>query len=57
MNYTKEQIDAALALLNGIDIKGIENAKRITMINMILNSPEEDQKDGSKDEKVCQHDS
>ena len=57
MNYTKEQIDAALALLNGIDIKGIENAKRITMINMILNSPEEDQKDGSKDKKVCQHDS
>lgn len=52
MNYTTEQIDGALALLNGIETKGIENAKRITMIDMILRSPEGDKNNGSKDKKV-----
>lgn len=45
MEYTKEQIDGVLALLNGIEVKGLENAKRITMIDMILRNPEGD-KDG-----------
>lgn len=46
MNYTKEQIEAALTLLNTLEIRpGIENAKRITMIDMILRNPEGD-KDG-----------
>lgn len=46
MNYTKEQIEGALSLLNSLEIKGIENAKRITMIDMILRTPEEDKNDG-----------
>lgn len=52
MYYDKEQIEAALTLLNGLEIRpGIENAKRITMIDMILRQPKGDKQDGG-DKKV-----
>ena len=56
MKYSAEAINGALMLLNNIEIKGIDNAKRIAGIATILSNPEED-KDGSKDKEVCQHDS
>jgi len=56
MKYSTEAINGVLTLLNNIEIKGIDNAKRIAGIATILQNPEED-KDGGKDEEVCQHDS
>ena len=56
MTYKAEAINTVLSLLNNIEIKGIDNAKRIAGIATILTNPEGD-RDGSKDEEVCQHDS
>lgn len=42
MKYTEEAIQAALALINSIDITGVENAKRIVMLDQILRSPEKE---------------
>ena len=39
MNYTETQIQSALQLLNNVSVKGIENCKRICMIEQILQNP------------------
>ena len=52
MIYTDEAINGALVLLNSMEIKGIENAKRVVMIDQILRNPMEDKNNGSKDKKV-----
>ena len=49
MTYTSEAIQGALTLLNNIETHGIENAKRIVMIAQILQNPEKEKDDGSKD--------
>ena len=41
MTYTVTQIQTALTLLNQIGVKGIENCKRICMIEQILQNPAE----------------
>ena len=40
MTYREEQINAILTLLNNMEVKGIENAKRIVMIQQILQQGE-----------------
>ena len=51
MQYTDTQIQSALALLNEISTKGIENAKRIVMIEQILQHPIREEKDGNDSEE------
>jgi len=46
MTYTEEAIKGALMLLNNIETHGIENAKRIVMIEQILQNPMEEKHDG-----------
>ena len=41
MKYTATQIQSVLQLLNQIDVKGIDNCKRICLIEQILQNPEE----------------
>lgn len=54
ISYSETQIQSALTLLNEISTKGIENAKRIVMIEQILQHPTreetEDNGNGSKEE-------
>lgn len=50
--YKKGHIEGALELLDNITVKGVDNAKRIVMIAEILQNPEKEIHDGSKDEKV-----
>ena len=40
MRYTTTQIQSAMALLNQIETKGVDNCKRICMIEQILQHPE-----------------
>lgn len=39
MMYTEEAIKGALMILNQIETRGIDNAKRIVQIEMILQNP------------------
>lgn len=39
--FKEETINNVLMLLNNLDIKGIENAKRIVLITQLLNQTEE----------------
>lgn len=41
LKYNQTAIQSALTLLNQIDVKGIDNCKRICMIDQILQHPEE----------------
>ncbi len=41
IKYTATQIQSVLSLLNQISVKGIENCKRICLIEQILQDPEE----------------
>ena len=41
MTYTVTKIQTALTLLNQIGVKGIENCKRVCMIEQILQNPAE----------------
>lgn len=41
MKYGLTQIQSILQLLNQISVKGIENCKRICLIEQILQNPEE----------------
>jgi len=43
MKYTTTQIQSALSLLNQISVKGIDNCKRICLIEQILQNPEEEE--------------
>jgi hypothetical protein len=47
LHYTEEQIQQIGSLLDSLEIKGIENIKRIVGIINILNNP-------SKDEEVSE---
>ncbi len=47
MTYTNEQIHNLLLLLDHLDIKGIENAKRVAVMAEIINSGVKDN-DSSK---------
>lgn len=51
MTYKDEAIKGVLTLLESIEIHGIENAKRIVLIDQILRNPEGDN-DGSKNEEI-----
>lgn len=46
MKYTEIQIQSVLQLLNQIGVKGIDNCKRICMIEQILQNPIMEGKDG-----------
>lgn len=48
--YNDNQIDAVLKLLDGIEVKGIDNCKRITMISSILMNG--DDHDNSKEQNA-----
>jgi ribulose bisphosphate carboxylase small subunit len=51
MTYREEAIAGALRLLNQIEVKGIDNARRIVMIEQILQHPEgEEAQDGNEKE-------
>lgn len=52
IKYTTTQIQSALTLLNQISVKGIENCKRICLIEQILQEPiTEDNDDGDCSKK------
>ena len=58
LKYKDETINNALMLLNNLEIKGIENAKRVALISQLLRATEKGEtEDGSKDEEVCKHNS
>lgn len=44
-SYTDEAIKNALQLLNRIEVRGIENCKRVTLIEEILQHPEINRED------------
>jgi len=46
MTYDDKSIQQAVTLLNSITVTGIENCKRVVIINEILQNPKEDS-DGS----------
>ena len=49
ISYSETQIQSALTLLNEVSTKGIENAKRIVMIEQILQHPtREETEDGKR---------
>lgn len=51
IRYTVTQIQSVLSLLNQISVKGIENCKRICLIEQILQDPEEGE--GEKENGNC----
>lgn len=48
MRYTEEAIGAALSIINSIEFSGVENAKRIVMLDQILRSPEKEDTHGTE---------
>lgn len=44
MRYTKTAINSALTLLNDLELKGCENAKRVVLIENILRNPIKEEK-------------
>ena len=57
LTYKEETISNALMLLNNLEIKGIENAKRVTLISQLLQTTEKGETEDGKNEEVCQHNS
>lgn len=49
--YRQEAIESTLTLLNQLSVKGIENCKRICLIEQILQNPEEGK--GEKENGNC----
>lgn len=49
--YSTVQIQSALNLLNGIKVSGIENCKKIAMIEAIIQSPQEEETNDGNDSK------
>ena len=47
LKYTEMQIQSALTLLNQISTKGLENARRVVMIEEILQHPTGEEKDSN----------
>ena len=54
MTYTETQIQSVLNLLNQISTKGIDNAKRIVMIEQILQDFAREDKNNGNDSKEKQ---
>lgn len=52
ITYSEETIKNALMLLNNIETKGIENAKRIVLISQLLDTPERGADNGNNNEEV-----
>ena len=52
ITYKEETIQNVYRLLNNIETKGIENAKRVALIAQLLDTPEKGEEDGSKDKEV-----
>lgn len=50
-SYSNTQIQSALNLLDGIKVSGIENCKRIAMIEAIIQSPQEEETNDGNDSK------
>ncbi len=48
MKYKVDAIQAALTLINSIEFNGVENAKRIVMLDQILRNPEKEENDGTE---------
>lgn len=48
MRYKEVAIGAALQIINSIDVTGIENMKRLVMLDQILRNPEKEEKDGTE---------
>lgn len=52
IKYKVETMQNALELLNNLEVKGIENCKRVALIAQLINSPEkEEDKDGNLHER------
>ena len=49
--FRKEQIEAALSLLEGISVKGVQNMKNIVGVQLILSqgTPEKSESEGEAD--------
>ena len=52
--FDETAIRSALMLLNQIEVKGIENCKRVTMIEQILQHPEEYKREEEDNGKHCE---
>lgn len=50
-SYSDTQMQSALNLLNHIEVSGIENCKRIAMIEAIIQSPQKEDNDGNDSEE------
>lgn len=48
MTYKREAIIAALQIINSIDISGVENMKRLVMLDQILRNPEKEEDNGTE---------
>lgn len=46
--YKRSQIEEALQILNTINVRGIKECQKITMVAAILGNPEKGEKDGSR---------
>ena len=52
VKYRTETMNNALSLLNNLEVKGIENCKRVALIAQLIDSPEkEESKDGNLHER------
>ncbi len=51
MKYTETQIQSVLQLLNRIEVKGVDNCKRICIIEQILQNPQREEKNGNCSEE------
>jgi hypothetical protein len=40
ITYTKQQLESIISLLNTLETRGIENAKRVALISQILDDGE-----------------
>ena len=49
IKYDKARIEYALNLLNEIEVKGIENCKRVAIIESVLQDFKEDEEKGKED--------
>jgi len=46
MTYSEESVNNMKILLNNMEVKGIENCKRVVLIAQLLETPEKENKDG-----------
>lgn len=48
MKYLETQIQSVMMLLNNMDVKGLDNAKRVCAIAQILQNPIKEENDGKR---------